>query len=344
MTFTQSVRERNSKVLDSLKETVQAPLRAIARLTGFSKDAVRRAKQAQDKRSVYPESSMWESKEARNWLNRLVIATLLEFGMKDGSGAGKMSKFFQRIHIDKEVGVSETALLRLMHRLEERTAEFGRLQELEQAGKVKEISLGGDETFFNDMMLLVAMELGSGYLFLEEPAPDRSFETWSERLNNRIKPLGCHVRHFVSDRAKALIKLATDGLGCSAGADLFHAMQDITRWLGAGFWRKLGKAKKAVLQAQDKAQTDSDENLILAKSEQKLVEAGKDKYTGLLHKISQVLHPFSLDNKRQDAPQIEQDLCANATALAVVGEEYEIKDNAGKLGKFRHPSFAPKSS
>jgi hypothetical protein len=55
----------------------------------------------------------------------------------------------------------------------------------------------------------------------------------------------------------------------------------------------------------------------------------------LLHKISQALHPFSLDNKRQDAPQIEQDLCANATALAVVGEEYEIKDNAGKLGKFR---------
>ena len=184
------------------------------------------------------------------------------------------------------------------------------------------------------MMLLVAMELGSGYLFLEEPAPDRSFATWSERLNDRIKPLGCHVRHFVSDRAKALIKLAVDGLGCSAGADLFHAMQDITRWLGAGFWRKSGKAQKAVLQAQDAAQTDGDV-LILAQTEQKILEEGKDKYTGLLHKISQVLHPFSLTNKRQDAPQIEQDLNTHATALAGVGEEYEIKDNSGRLGKFR---------
>ena len=96
-------------------------------------------------------------------------------------------------------------------------------QEGSQAGKVKDIVAAGDETFFKDRILLVAMELGSGYLLMEEDAEDRTFETWSEKLGKRLEKIGCRMRHFVSDRAKALVKLAVEGLGCHSGADLFHA-------------------------------------------------------------------------------------------------------------------------
>jgi len=351
MTVTQQIRERDSKVLDILGKIGRGSLRLIGQLAGLSKDAVKRAFQSLDKRQAYPESLLWQMEAGREWLCRLVIAVLLDFGIKDGIGAERLSRFFHRIHLEKEVGVSETALLRLMHRLEERVIEYGRLQESGQTGKTREIILGGDETFFADMMLLVAMELSSGYLFLEEPAPNRSFETWSERLDNRLKFLGCHVRHFVSDRAKALIKLAMDGLGCCSGADLFHAQQDLTHWLGAGFWRKLGAAQKAVSQARSKVQAmgiDANtlgtarqtpalkavEELARVEAEQKRLEQGKEKFRGLLHGISKVLHPFSLTGKQQDAPQVAQELHTQTQALAALGEEYAIPDKSGKLGKF----------
>lgn len=37
---------------------------------------------------------------------------------------------------------------------------------------------------------------------------------------------------LVSDRAKALIKLALHGLGCPSVPDLFHALQDLAKVLG----------------------------------------------------------------------------------------------------------------
>ncbi len=46
------------------------------------------------------------------------------------------------------------------------------------------------------------------------------------------KKMGIEVKHFVSDRAKALLKLATSSFGTLAGADIFHAQYDLSKWLG----------------------------------------------------------------------------------------------------------------
>lgn len=56
------------------------------------------------------------------------------------------------------------------------------------------------------------MDLSSGYLILEDIAYDRRFDTWFEKAIPRLKELGIDVNHAVSDRAKALIKLAITGL------------------------------------------------------------------------------------------------------------------------------------
>jgi predicted ArsR family transcriptional regulator len=78
------VQERNNKVLDILKEIGKASLRTIAKLADLSKDAVSRAIKSLERRRVYPESSLWETEEGQIWLCRLLIAVILEFGMKDG--------------------------------------------------------------------------------------------------------------------------------------------------------------------------------------------------------------------------------------------------------------------
>jgi hypothetical protein len=40
------------------------------------------------------------------------------------------------------------------------------------------------------------------------------------------------IRYVVSDRAKALIKLAPTGLACPKVPDLFHALRDLAKVMG----------------------------------------------------------------------------------------------------------------
>jgi hypothetical protein len=70
------------------------------------------------------------------------------------------------------------------------------------------------------------------YLVLEEAAEDRIYGTWQKRTQAAITQLGLELRFVVSDRAKALIKLALNGLGCPSVPDLFHALRDSAKVLG----------------------------------------------------------------------------------------------------------------
>jgi hypothetical protein len=72
-----------------------------------------------------------------------------------------------------------------------------------------------DETFLPRLMW-VFMDLISGYVLLEEVADDRTYETWYEGVKARLEPMKTHVLYLVSDRAKALIKLAETGLSARA--------------------------------------------------------------------------------------------------------------------------------
>ena len=47
-----------------------------------------------------------------------------------------------------------------------------------------------DETFFGDFLILVLMDLSSGYLILEDISHDRRFDTWFEKAMPRLKDLG----------------------------------------------------------------------------------------------------------------------------------------------------------
>jgi hypothetical protein len=294
-----------------------------------------------ERRSVYPESSLWETEEGQRWLFRLLIAVILEFGMKDGVGAERISAFFHRIHLEKELAVSPSALLVLTRRLENLVIGYGQLQENGQTGNLRDIVAAADETFFKDRIMLVAMDLGSGYLLMEEDAPDRTFETWSERLKQRLEKTGCHVRHFISDRAKALIKLALEGLGCHSGADLFHAQMELSRWLGVGFRSRLGKVKNEIkhwrdqIEAQGATASDTAKQLLaIANEEQKRFAIGKEKYKSLLRGISIILHPFTVTGIRKNTSTVIAELNDQARTLSALGEEYGIADNQRRLEKF----------
>jgi hypothetical protein len=70
-----------------------------------------------------------------------------------------------------------------------------------------------DETFLQHLML-VFMDLASGYLLVAEVAVDRTYDTWHGLVQAQLKTLGVEVVYLVSDRAKALIKLVEISLDC----------------------------------------------------------------------------------------------------------------------------------
>ena len=93
-------------------------VRRVACQTGVSKSSVHRLTQAMQRRDQHPESWLWETAEGRQWLTRLVVATLYTFGRKRGVGLDTISEFFVRLHLATQVGCSASALRGVMQALE----------------------------------------------------------------------------------------------------------------------------------------------------------------------------------------------------------------------------------
>src|SRR5215471_2040392 len=218
---------KSGRIFNSIREHGKQTIRSLADRTGLSKSSVHRHLQTIDRRDRYPESSVWETEAGRAWLIRLVVATLFVFGLTRGVGADTLSEFFGRLRLAGHVGCSPSALRTVMHRLERLLLETAAAWEKDGIahGEIRPVIGTVDETFLQRMML-VCMDLATGYVLMEEVAADRSFDTWFDRASERLTTLGTEVLYLVSDRAKALIKLAHTGLRCPSIPDLFHLGHD----------------------------------------------------------------------------------------------------------------------
>src|SRR5919199_7002145 len=196
-------------IFKAIREHGKQSIRRLAERTGLSKSRVHRHLQAMNRRDRYPESSLWETEAGRTWLLRLVVAALFVFGLKRGVGAETLSEFFGHLRLEAHVGCSPSALRNVMHNLERIILETAATWEKEGSahGAIRPGIGAVDETFLQRLML-VFMDLATGYLLMEEVAADRSFDTWYDRANERLTTFGTEVLYLVSDRAKALIKLA----------------------------------------------------------------------------------------------------------------------------------------
>ena len=199
--------------------------------------------------------------------------------------------------------------------------------------------------------VLYLFDLSSGYLLLEDISDDRRFESWHAKTSPRLEALGIEVSHAISDRAKALIKLAVTGFECDSGADLFHAQQDLSRWLGIKLARHTATVEKHLNVAQA-----SEENALETKTTTTMTErqalkeqsitARKNydqarqvqtEYHENLQGISDDLHPFSLfDNSPNDAEKVTAGLEARAKAIEQLADQQGISDHKDVMKKFRN--------
>ena len=222
--------DKSLRLFNCLCDHGKQSVRRLAHKTGFSKSSVHRLQQAMERRGGHPDSWLWETEEGRRWLSRLVVATLYTFGLKRGVGVDPLSEFFMRLRLETQVGCSSGALRHVLQALEVAVVATAEVWEQDAiaAGEVQEIIGGVDETFLERMML-VFQDLPTGYLVLEDVAVDRTFATWKAAVDARLKALGTEVFYLVSDRAKALIQLAEQGLECLSMPEFFHCMHDLVK-------------------------------------------------------------------------------------------------------------------
>ena len=87
------------------------------------------------------------------------------------------------------------------------------------------------------------------------PRRSRRFDTWFNRANERLTTLGTEVLYRVSDRAKALIKLAHTGLGGPSIPDVFHLGHDLAKSYALAIFGRLRQAKRDLEHAQQRLET-----------------------------------------------------------------------------------------
>ena len=337
-------------IFNAIREHGKQSIRSLADRTGLSKSSVHRHLQAIDRRDRSPESSLWETEAGRAWLIRLVVATLFVFGLKRGVGAETLSEFFSRLRLEAQVGCSPSALRTVMPLLERLLLATAADWEKEGIahGEIRPVIGAVDETFLQ-RMILVFMALATGYLLMEEVATDRRFDTWFDRANDRLKTFGTEVLYLVSDRAKALIKLAYTGLGCPSIPDVFHLGHDLAKGYALAIFGRLRQAKRDLEHATQRLETLQQN----AQAQRVPIEQGQARVAACattlnhwqgvgrvwrqrLSKVSRILHPWRfLDSTRQTSQEVEEQLRAELAAIETLLETNGLPRQQDTLAKVR---------
>ena len=184
---------------------------------------------------------------------------------------------------------------------------------------------------------------------MEEVAADRSFDTWFDRANDRLMTLGTEVLYLVSDRAKALIKLAHTGLGCLSIPDLFHLSHDLAKGYALAIFGRLRRAKRELEHAKqgleklqkniqpDSAQVAQAQARVAAwaTSVHHWQEVGRA-WQQHLANVSGILHPWRLvDSIRQTSQAVEEQLGAELKAIETLLETNGLPMKKATLDKVR---------
>ena len=323
-------------------------IRKIAKDTGIPKSSVHRRIAAMIRRAIYAGSHFWESEEGILWLKRFILVLIIQLMLKREVGAPTISQLLNLLHLQNHIAPSPDTLEKMRKEVEEIIVEYGQQQEEQNkeigAEKVLELILGNDELFFNNHPLLLSMELRSGFIFLEKRCEDRTYETWLKELE-KVLPTGSKVISTVSDKAAALLKLASDGLGVMAIADLFHEIWGISKKLGSAFGRLKTKAAKSLsiiefavtISTNIPQRNDLEQNreaLIEQQSDYQLITQAQKKYQEEMRGVVLQVHPFKISGGTQSSLSAEEEIRNRLAVLTALSEEWKIAGGTEAVSKF----------
>ncbi len=156
------------------------------------------------------------------------------------------------------------------------------------------------------------------------------------------------MHSLVSDRAKALIKLAETGLSCLSIPDVFHLLHDLSKSYSLAIFSHLRHAQQVLNQAQERltkcqasppsaAEVEQAQALVVA-SEAEVIrwQSVRSAYRSHLETLSFIVHPWHLmESTRQASAEVEGRLRAEIGALEVLLQSHGLAVKEKTLEKVR---------
>ena len=325
------MRQRSQKIFQATQENLVPGIQAIASVTGVPKSSVHRHQQAIVRRNQHPESQWWETEVGSAWLKRLVCGISFFFGIKHGIGVGELCQFLKAMRLGLHVGCSPSTLANLQQDVKATIEAYKADQSKHcQPQPGQGICVGSDEVFFG-LPVLVLAELASGYLLTEVECENRTYDTWKEKIQPWWEQAGWQCHFMVSDRAKALIKLAVDGLGCVSVPDLFHALRALAQPIGSAIGRQSAHLAKQGQSLREKIATTThpakreelEQSLTVLAAAQTALVQDQELYHEAIEALSLAIHPFHLTTQQwQLFTQLSEQLTVPLEQLRQLGQTY----------------------
>jgi hypothetical protein len=269
------------------------------------------------------------------------------FGVKSNVGSETMAKFFAAIGAHLFIGLSKSSLHKIEQQIDDLIADFGRMHDKKLNDVAKEIDLlaGADETFFGQLKVLLLMDLPSGFILKENISTNRDFEAWTNLtlpLVMKFKSIKC----LVSDKARALVKLANVSYETISSADLFHVMNYVKKFMQFQFSAKIRKCDSQISQLEKTLDKASKHELASDEIETKIAQWQTEKnihrhnqyiYQQQLQQISATVHPFDTKTGQKTCGELaKQSLNCSAKILRSIESESNIEDKYKLLTSFEN--------
>ena len=331
-----NLRERCQAIFKAGYEFGKTSFRSLARETNLSKSSTHRLHHRIARRNQHPESELWETEAGQKWLRLLVLATIFIFALQGGIGCERLSQFFHLLRLHRHIGVSPTALRSLRAQMESAIIDYQQSANdtIRKISSQVEVCAAADETFF-DQVILVMLDLPSGYIFVEEMTENCQYETWQSRVVQAFKPLGLKVKYLVSDRAKAIVKLALNNLGTDSISDLFHVLYDLNRSIGFELNCLGSRLEKQIQRALlNQSQPEMIDEL---KAKKRMLQESRLTYDNCCHRLSIGLHPFDINRNTPSCTEmVSIELEDILTTLQTIYTTHKLQDPRNGIRKLKN--------
>ncbi len=308
----------------------------------------------------------FESPLGLEWLQRIYIAALFVLHMRAGGGIRLVCEFLHLSGLSAFVAASYGSVRKSIIALEQAICKFGREERERLATNMphRQLVLGQDETF-HPAICLVALDLNSGFIFVERYATDRTAQTWNQVVQDGLKGLNVSVKSCVTDQARALVSHVEKGLGVHHSPDLFHIQQELVKANSLALNSQLTRAEAVLEKASGQVQSLQEQKRRYLENmgsrdpgrppqfEQRIGRAQEEEQRAKeqVHRaqerietlrsarkdISGAYHPVNLQNgELQDSGEIEAQLNVSFERIEEVAREAELtKPSIKRIAKAR---------
>lgn len=160
-----------------------------------------------------------------------------------------------------------------------------------------------------------------------------------------LAPCSLPPASSVSDRAKALVKLALEELGCRSVPDLFHVLRDLGKHIGAHLGRQMSqleqqlsqvRSKLLQLQTQSQPTQSQQQKLEQLQAQYNSTQAAQSAYHSAMQQLSLCVHPFAIDGSGfQSATEVVASLEQHLNRLCAIANVASLPNWQKAVDKFQ---------